>query len=395
MSDLVNRIRLHCENGQSPYDDILAFNAQLTRKSARLAADEVLAFVIPVVDAIVEGCCSWIAKSGSGSSAASDATSGGGAFDPVKTAITSIQPLLKTWQNQALPAFISGCGAPTASETLLPGLFHKLLISLTPKQQQQGALLSQSFAVERFLFANKFAHESSAKALSCRVLRKARAFAQVEGADAFLAAADALTAQAAGNATEAQTMALSAHMWLSQVLYEQSSGKLLAQPQPESDEALWSRCAMQALRLLARTTTGAASTSSLSAASASSSSSVSGISVPTEAQFRALPAATQAKCLILLAQGGVSRAVPVAVLFRRLSSLGFTGARPEFMLLTGFGLLSEAPATSSRDAAAQKLVAVYFTDKPAAPLAKEEELRAVVAQFTSECFTQRTVAALD
>lgn len=396
-NDLLTRIRFHCENGTSPYDDVMAFNAMLNRKAVRQPPEEVLSFLLSGLSAVIEGCSSWCVKHNvkeakQQSSAPASSSSSDSEFDPVKTVLMSIAPLLKTWQNSALPAFIAACAATPPVESL-PEAFQAVVFALSPpptsassspQQRLYSPLLAAPLAIEVFHFTVKFAHESAAKALSCATLRRARTLAQIDGVEAFLAASDALIAQAPGNGAEAQSMALSAHTWLSQQLWERRTANTITAAstnieaslqQAEREEAVWTRCVMQSLRLLARP-------------------SVSSPACPTEQQFRtALSTVEQARCLLLLAHGGVSRAVPVGVLFRRLATLGFSGAKPEFMLLTGFGLLSEAPATGSRDVAAKKLVAVYFTDRRSAPLAAHEGLKAVVDKFVAECFTQRSVAA--
>ena len=101
--------------------------------------------------------------------------------------------------------------------------------------------------------------------------------------------------------------------------------------------------------------------------------------------FEELPPALQARCLVQLAWRGLSRAVPVSVLFRRLNSLGLSSAKPCFLFLNCVGLLSDAPASAKRDQAIKELVDVYFTKKPAPPLATQNDLKKEFDAFSAEC----------
>ena len=402
--DIVSQLRAACEAG-APYEQVLSFTAMLNRKAARTAPGDLLAYMGTGLRAIVEGCAVNAAVAPS-------------------LVADAVQGVLKAWQNAGLQAFLSACdGAPH-----LPEAFDQLVLApldatpATMPSEEARAKYGGALAQVRFHFCAKFAQECVARSLSSETIRRARCYAQVASTASYLLAGgvDAFV-DSVNVAADAEALAMSAHKWLTELLWKSQTLRAPlateggAQFAAATTEELWVKCARQCLSMLAAemsvappalsssarrgshvggpaasAAAAAAALASSTAAAAAASSGASGIPA-----LSSLPCVGQARCLLHLARRGVSHSVPVAVLLRRMRALGFSTAQPEFLLLTCAGLLSEAAASESRDAAIDALYNVYFVAQPSAPLAAMPQLARDFQEFANECLKTSALVAMD
>ncbi len=420
----VSSLRSALAAGGAGYDEVQAVTALLNRRAVRQPPAAVLEFLASALRAVAEGCTVAALRDADATHSAEHAPASGGGEGQrlAKHAGDAASALLRTWLSIALPLFVAGCATAPELPEHVAAVLSALDVSALPAAAR--ARVGVPLALARYRFASKLEHESATKSLSDATLRRARFFAQVAAADSYLVAAasasvppspgaSTTTAPAAATAatpspgadeslheTEAAPslgMALSALMWVSDVLWRQSAAAsslaaaaaaaaaATASSAPQlpasfDAEALWLHSAKQCLRLLAQqvSTTG---------------SRMGGLRPsPAADEFTSLPPREQARCLVQLAWRGLSRATPVSVLYRRFRALALSTAHPEFLFLTCVGLLSEAPPTASRDRAVRQLVHVYFTAQPSAPLAADTALRDEFDAFARECLFMRAGA---
>jgi hypothetical protein len=422
--DSLTALKTSIQGGNASYDEVQSVNAMLNRKVSRQPPNGVLEYLDKIICAIVEGANQNLASSGSSVQ-----------LQLPKIVFDALSTVFKTWQNAALPTFISGaCIISEASNSgaadtdrnkiaqSLPEILKRLLDVLgqltTTSKDDLTTSTSIALHYSRYIFCSKLVSESATKSLSDENLRRARFYAQASAVDSYFVIANQLARLSPSASSflsafsfpctplESQfidaeysatrSMALSAFMWLADIINAPSSSNSnsnnktpkFAPSDKESfdSEALFLDCAKKSLRLIAKnvmTTTASASSSSLS------------FGAIKDAFFEnpQLSVGGQARCLIQLAWRGLSRAVPVSVVFRRLSSLGLSSARPAFLFLNCVGLLSEAPASQKRDQAITELAAVYFTKKPAPPLGTEAELKKDFDDFAKEVLAFRASAS--
>jgi hypothetical protein len=418
--DALTSLKTAVQNGSGAYDETQSVNAMLSRKMQRQTPFQVLEYLDKIVCATVEGANQNLKA----------ATSAGGisaSAPPLqKVILDALTTVFKTWQNAALPTFISGAcidsegdavinnsggvvGAAVASideVRQLPETFNRVLgvmaqlsnpasgtIPAPVIQLELAAQLSAHYA--RYLFAQKFVAESATKSLSDQNVRRARFFAQVAGVESYTAISAALATKSSANITitslcsvipetfvetefaDALSMAFSANTWLGDLLAPASealpdSKKVI--PSDFDPNRLFMDNVKRSLNLVAR---------SMLTLSSSSSSNNKVFVEPT--LFSSLPPSLQTRCLVQLAWRGLSRTAPAAVLFRRLNSLGLSSSRPGILFLTCVGLLTDAPSSQKRDKALEELVSVYFTRKPTPPLGAEIDLKKEFDAYVKEC----------
>lgn len=428
--DSLTALKTAIQSGSSPYDEAQSVNAMLNRKLQRQTPLQVLEYLDKIVCAIVEGANQNLIAA----TAASSSSSSSASENLPKIVFDTFQTVFKTWQNGALPTFISGAcingdnQQQNEQARLLPETLERVLGVLAEiladernsnnnnstsssndavvvfKAPQKPATLATSVASHyaRYLFASKLVSESATRSLSDQNLRRARFFAQVSAIDSYLFIAagciklkkstppptvisvvNSLFSVVPENFADlefsaAKSMALSATMWLGDILGKSSTASsaldFVSSTSTSSTttstsfnaDKLFMKSCQVCLNLLAKSFVSA--------------------STPIDEQlFNELPPALQARCLVQLAWRGLSRAAPVSVLFRRLHALGLSSAKPCFLFLNCVGLLSDAPASLKRDKAIGELVDVYFTRKPAAPLATQTDLKKDFDAFSAEC----------